>query len=52
MGPKHFSKAWREQLIRQHSKARLIVNCRGECGHEDEHETDAAIERQVRRLTA
>ena len=41
MGPKAFSKAWREELIRTHSKARVIVY--------GKYPFDA-MDRQVKRL--
>ena len=50
MGPKAFSKAWREELIRTHSKAWVVVQ--GKFA-EDKHGHPIhlnAMDRQVKRL--
>jgi len=50
MGPKAFSKAWREELIRANSKARVVVQ--GKFA-EDKHGNPIhlnAMDRQVKRL--
>lgn len=50
MGHKAYSKAWREELIRTHSKARVVFQ--GKC-YEDKHGNPIhlnAMDRQVKRL--
>lgn len=53
MGPKPFSKAWRQELIRQHTKARVVAF--GTFPPERygvERVPFNPVERQVRRLAA